>query len=388
MKRVLKHVGLIILYIILTVFGCIIMAFTSQKKPSEIEVVSQDVVEESTDLFENYYSKAEGLMYLMSLEEKVGQLFLVRYPANNDANKEIIDERPGGYILFGNNFENQTKETINEMLAENQNNSRIPLVFGVDEEGGSVVRVSQYEAFRSEKFMSPKDIYIKYGLAKILNDSEEKTKLLKSIGINMNLTPVVDIPTTEEAYIYDRSFGTDPEKTSEYASEIIKKMNADGMISVMKHFPGYGDNADTHAVEAIDEREYDQFKKVDFKPFEAGIKEGAPVILVSHNIVTCIDSELPASLSKKVNDVLRKDLNFTGLVITDDMSMSAMNKYVEEGNAYVQAILAGNDMIIASDFQSGKTQILEAIERGEISEEMINNAVKRVLACKCFYGII
>ena len=389
MKKVLKQIGLIILYVFLTIIGCMIIAFASQKQPVEEEVVSTEVIEtKESELFEEYYGKAEGLMYLMTLEEKVGQLFLVRYPSNNDANDEIIEEKPGGYILFERNFENQTKETIKEILEDNQKNSRIPMFFGVDEEGGTVVRVSQFEEFRNERFMSPRELYIKYGLSKILNDSDEKSKLLKSIGINMNLAPVVDVPTNENSFIYDRSFGTDYKKTEEFASEIVKKMNEDKMISVLKHFPGYGDNGDTHTGISIDERPYEQFESVDFKPFISGIKSGAPIILVNHNIVTSMDSELPASLSSKVNNILREELNFSGLVITDDLAMGAIQELSNDKSAAVQAILAGNDMIISSDFNNEKHQILDAIENNEIPIETIDKAVKRILACKCFYGII
>ena len=225
-------------------------------------------------------------------------------------------------------------------------------------------------------------------ITKIASDSEEKSKLLKSLGINMNLAPVVDVPTDENAYIYDRSFGTDVEKTKEYAAIVVKQMNEDKMISVMKHFPGYGDNIDTHKEIAIDEREYEQFEKVDFKPFIAGINEKAPMILVDHNIVTCMDKDYPASLSKKVNDVLRKNLNFSGLIITDDLAMDAVKEYVKDKKAAAQAIIAGNDMIISSDFENEKEQILEAIENGDISEATIDKAVRRILACKCYYGLI
>ena len=211
---------------------------------------------------------------------------------------------------------------------------------GVDEEGGTVVRVSLYKAYRSTKFMSPQDLLKQGGLEKIIEDSKEKSELLKSIGINTNLAPVVDVPTKATSFIYNRSYGKTPEETSEYVEKLIKTMNEDNMISVMKHFPGYGDNVDTHTGVAIDNREYKNFEEADFKPFIAGIKANGPMILMSHNVVKCMDEKYPASLSKNVHDILRNDLEFSGLIITDDLAMDAVKEYVDNGNAAVQAVRA------------------------------------------------
>lgn len=262
------------------------------------------------------------------------------------------------------------------------------MFFAVDEEGGTVTRVSSYSSFRDNKFDSPQDIYNQGGIDAIISDSEEKSNLLRSIGINMNLAPVADMPTDTSSFIYKRSLGRGVEETSNYIAEVVKKMNADGMISCIKHFPGYGDNVDTHTGIAIDERDYSVFEENDFKPFISGINNNAPVILVNHNIVNCMDSELPASLSKNVHKILRDNLNFSGLIITDDLAMDAVKKYTSDGNAAVQAIIAGNDLIISSDFINQKKEILNAIDEGIISEEQINDAVRRVLACKIAYKII
>ena len=147
----------------------------------------------------------------------------------------------------------------------------------------------------------------------------------------MNLTPVADVPTDTSSFIYKRSYGRGTEKTSIYVSELIKRMNEDNMISVMKHFPGYGDNVDTHTGIAIDERPYSTFENNDFLPFESWIEADGPAILVNHNIVNCMDSNLPASLSKNVHDILRNELEFTGIITTDDLAMDAVKSYVENG---------------------------------------------------------
>lgn len=385
MIKVLKNVVKTVLFVLIIIVSCLVVGFSSSNNLIEVTQKGDEEIH-TKELFEEYYGKAEELVKEMTLEEKIGQLFLVRYPENNSAINEIENENPGGYILFGVNFKEQTKDSILELIEKNQETSKIPMFFGVDEEGGTVVRVSQYEKFREEKFMSPLELYVKYGLRRIISDSNEKSILLRSLGINMNLAPVVDVPTNTESFMYKRSFGTDAEKTAEFAKEVTTKMKSDKMLSVLKHFPGYGDNVDTHTGIAIDEREYAYFENNDFKPFISGIEAGAPIILVNHNIVKCMDDTLPASLSPNVNKILRDNLNFSGLIITDDLSMGAIEKYSEKAAA--QAIKAGNDMIISSNFDEEKGQIIDAVTYGEISEERINESVKRILACKMKYEII
>lgn len=357
---------------------------TQTETTSSVESNQEDF---SNELFAQYYKQAEQIMKDMTIEEKVGQMFLVRYPDNGVIN-QIKNEAPGGYILFGKDFDNETKESILKELTENQQASKIGLIFGVDEEGGTVVRVSSHKAFRSSKFQSPQELWKQGQLPQILEDSKEKSELLKSIGLNMNLAPVVDVPTKTSSFMYERSYGRGAEKTATYVSRLIQTMNEDNMISVMKHFPGYGDNVDTHTGIAIDERPYSTFETSDFLPFESGIEAGGPCILVSHNIVKAMDENYPASLSENVHKILREDLNFSGIVITDDLSMEAVKTYAENGDVAVQAVLAGNDMLISSNFVEQKQEILKAIEENKIRENIINKAVRRILSMKIAYGII
>lgn len=361
---------------------------TASTPESEANTTNTEKNEDvSNELFAQYYETAEKIMQDMSIEEKVGQMFLVRYP-DSGVIEQIKNETPGGYILFGKDFDNETKESILEELTEEQEASKIGLIFGVDEEGGTVVRVSSHKAFRNSKFKSPQEIWKQGQLPAILEDSKEKSELLKSIGLNMNLAPVVDVPTKSSSFIYDRSYGRGAEKTATYTSELIKTMNEDNMISVMKHFPGYGDNEDTHTGIAVDERPYTTFETTDFLPFKSGIEAGGPCILVSHNIVKSMDENKPSSLSENVHKILREDLNFSGIVMTDDLAMDAVKSYVENGEAAVQAVLAGNDIIISSDFVSQKQEILKAIQEKKINEDIINKAVRRILSMKIAYGII
>ena len=157
---------------------------------------------------------------------------------------------------------------------------------------------------------------------------------------------------------------------------------------VLKHFPGYGNNVDTHTGIAIDERPYEQFVAEDFLPFQAGIKAGAGSVLVSHNVVTCMDESLPASLSPEVHRVLREELDFDGVILTDDLAMDAVEAYAQDGSVAVLAILAGNDMVVTTDFETQIPLVIDAVHTGLIPEEMIDQAVGRVLGWKYDLGIL
>ena len=341
----------------------------------------------SNELFSKEYESAQVKLDNMSLEEKVGQLFLVRYDKNM-ALSWINDYYAGGYILFAKDFDNHTKESIKEELSSLNKNSKIPLVFAVDEEGGYVTRVSRYKAFRDEKFPSPRDVYDSLGEEGLESIEKEKGELLLSLGINLNLAPVADVSVDSNDFINIRTFNRDAKETANLIGLMVDYANEVGISSSLKHFPGYGNNVDTHTGVAIDERSYDNFLNNDYLPFEEGIKRKVPSILVSHNIIKCIDSEYPATLSKMiVTGELRNKLNFSGIIITDDLSMGAVSSYVDDNSAAVLAINAGNDLIITSDFVNMYNSVITAVKSGKIKMETIDTAVRRILAWKSFYNM-
>ena len=258
----------------------------------------------------------------------------------------------------------------------------------VDEEGGYVTRVSRFPAFRSEKFASPRTYYEQGGYELLEQMENEKATLLKEIGINLNLAPVADVSTNENDFINNRTLGKGAKETSDYIKHMVKYANNNKINSCLKHFPGYGNNEDTHTGIAIDNRSYETFIENDYLPFKAGIEEKVPCILVSHNIIMSIDDKSPATLSEKVIKELRDILGFTGIIITDDLSMDAVKQYVEDGNAATMAINAGNDMIITDDFITMKNEVIKAIENNNIKEETINKAVTRIIAWKYYSGLI
>ena len=331
----------------------------------------------------------EALISTMTTEEKVGQLFFARCPAQNGV--QLASEyHLGGYILFGRDFKDKTLQEVQETIASYQNSVPIPMLIGVDEEGGTVVRVSSNSNLRSQRFLSPQQLYQQGGIDAILADTREKDALLHSLGINVNLAPVADLSTNPNDFMYDRTLGLGAQETSDYIAAVVSQMETDGMGSVLKHFPGYGSNGDTHTGSIVDSRALEQFRKEDFLPFQAGIEasQGSSAILFSHNIMQAVDSELPASLSPAVHQLLREELGFQGVALTDDLVMDALDSYSSQGSAAVLALLAGNDMLISTEFTTQIPQVLEALEQGTLTTDQIDQAAARVLGWKYDLGLL
>lgn len=355
----------------------------SSQSPEEQHRQEQEALEEARQ------QRIWDLISSMTLEEKVGQLFFVRCPADS-AVEDVSAYHLGGYILFGRDTKDRTANELIQTIQRYQDAAAIPLLMGVDEEGGTVVRVSSNPHLRSEKFASPQRLYALGGMDRILADTREKNVLLRALGFNVNLAPVADVSTDPGDFIYDRAFGQDAAATSDYVSAVTGRMRADGMGSVLKHFPGYGDNADTHTGIAVDDRPYEDFVNSDFLPFLAGMAAGGDTaaVLVSHNIVECMDPDLPASLSPAVHNLLRQDLGFDGVVMTDDLAMDAVGAYAGDGAVAVMALQAGNDMVVTTDYRSQIPKVLEAVENGSLEEAAIDAACRRVLRWKQALGLL
>lgn len=332
-------------------------------------------------------NKLEAYVDSMTLEQMVGQMFFARCPSSGAA-AQISSYHPGGYILFARDFANQTPASVKSTISGYQSASRTPMLIGVDEEGGTVVRVSKYPAFRAYPFLSPADIYNKSGINGLVSDTAEKDRLLKSLGINVNLGPVCDVSQNPSDYIYKRTLGKSGKETAPAISAIVSQMKKDRMGSVLKHFPGYGSNVDTHTGIAVDTRSIESFRQNDFLPFTAGIKAGAGGIMINHNIINCLDKGHPASLSPAVVKTLRNELGFNGVIMTDDLSMSAITKYTDGKNAAVSAVIAGSDMLISSDFVNQYNAVFSAVKNGTISKSRIRQSVLRIVQWKVNLGLI
>ncbi len=332
-------------------------------------------------------ANAQQILDKMSLEEKVGQMFFVRCP-KEDAVQEVSKYKLGGYILFARDFKDKTKKQVTANIKSYQDVSKLPMLIGVDEEGGTINRISLYPQFRAVPFWSPQDLFAQGGWELIISDTIEKANFLKALGVNLNMAPVCDVSTDPADFIYRRSFGKDAQLTAQYVRKVVETMNEHQMGSVLKHFPGYGNNKDTHTGIAHDARSYQSFESADFLPFISGMDAGAGAVLVSHNIVACMDPDYPASLSPKVHQILREKLGFDGIIMTDDLYMQAIRQYTADREAAVLAVLAGNDILCCTDYEVQIPAVIEAVGADVISPKQIDASVLRILKWKIKLGIL
>lgn len=331
--------------------------------------------------------RAKEILDEMTLEEKTGQMFIARCP-DTDAAAKAAAFCLGGYILFGQDFSGKTKEEVKQTIQSYQDAVEIPMLIGVDEEGGTVNRISINPNLRAVPFWSPQELYAGGGFDLIRSDTQEKCQLLRSLGVNLNFAPVCDVSQNPEDFIYSRSFGGDAWQTAAYVETVVGTMEEEGMGSVLKHFPGYGNNTDTHTGTAWDGRPYETFVNSDFVPFQAGIASGADMVLISHNVVACMDDGAPASLSLQVHEILRTELGFDGVIVTDDLAMDGVRSFAGDAEIAVRAVQAGNDMLCCTDFEAQVPAVLEAVKSGEIAQERIDESVLRILEMKLSLGII
>ena len=332
--------------------------------------------------------QAEEMLNSMTTEEKVGQMFMGCFYNGTPSPETVTEYGLGSVLLFKPTFTNGTMESVTADLNAIDKACDIAPIFAVDEEGGSVSRIGGSSSFRDEPFASPRELYDEGGMDAVMTDLHEKNALLSEIGIDLNLAPVCDISQNANDFMYSRSLGQDAETTSSYAEDVVKGCAEDGIGCCLKHFPGYGNNSDTHNGASVDSRTLQQLKDSDLLPFEAGIDAGAPFVLISHNIVTSIDDSAPASLSPEVHSLLRDDLGFEGIILTDDLSMGAISAFSSDANVAVTAILAGNDMLCTGDYASQYEAVLAAVESGTITEERIDESVKRILTWKISMSLI
>ncbi|NQM13265.1 beta-hexosaminidase [Streptococcus suis] len=319
----------------------------------------------------------------MTLEEKVGQMIFARMPSAGQT-EALETYHFGGYILFASDFEGKTLEQVKEEIASYQSLSKVPLLMASDEEGGTVTRISQ---LLETPFASPLELYQAGGIEAILLDAKQKTSLLKEEGIYAGFFPVADLSTDPSSFIYDRTIGQDTKTTSDYIGQLVTLLKEEQFASTLKHFPGYGDNADSHTDLVYDNRSLEELRANDFLPFKAGIEAGADSIMVSHNIVPAID-DVPSSISPEINKILRNELGFEGVIMTDDFDMQGLVQFVDQDTGALQTIQAGTDMILSSSYASQIPYIIEQVKAGTITEERIDQSVKRILGMKYDLGLI
>lgn len=334
--------------------------------------------------------RAAQILSQMSTKEKVAQLMVVAMPAKDAASVQSKYQF-GGYILFGRDFYRTNKSGMRRLLRSCQSSSKIPMLMATDEEGGTVVRASLYRKYRKSKFRSPRQVYRSGKYKGITKDTKNKDKFLKSLGLNCNFGPVADVPYKKSNFMYQRAFSTSAGKTSKFVRLTVTQMGNDGVVSALKHFPGYGKNGDTHGKIIRDKRSMTTFVTRDLRPFRSGIEAGADMIMVSHTIVKAFDNKHPASLSPAVMSYLRKDMGFDGVIITDGLGMKGVTDFVggDQGEAAARAVKAGCDMVCATgNYKACYNSLLKAVQKGEISGDQLDASVKRILMMKIRRGII
>lgn len=363
------------------VIGCLIFSDYQQHIQVEVQVEKTERTIETNEVEEN--KVIEDRLATMTLEEKVGQLFWARVPSDHQI-EDLQSYHLSGYILFGRDFEGRSIEDIKALTKGYQAAAQIPLLIGSDEEGGTVTRIS---SILETPFQSPMALYQQGGMDAVLSDTKQKAELLKSVGINAGLFSVADLARNQSAFIYDRTIGQDAQTTASYVQQVVEKLKKSKVGSTLKHFPGYGDNGDSHTAIIQDNRSLDELRQADFLPFQAGIDAGADSVLVSHNILSKIDT-VPSSISPKITDLLRKELHFKGVIMTDDLDMAGLADFVSQEEAAFQVIVAGNDLILGSSYQTQIPYLLKKISSGELTEGRIDESVRRILTWKYDLGLL
>ena len=330
----------------------------------------------------------------MSLAEKVGQLIIVGMEGttlNNDIKSLIVDHHVGGIILYQKNISNSTQllTLLNQLKSANSTNS-IPLFLSVDEEGGSISRMPE----ELKKLPANQTIGAVNNPTFSYKVGQALAAQLKAFGFNLNFAPVLDINSNPlNPVIGDRSFGNNPELVSKLGVETIKGLQSGGIIPVGKHFPGHGDTAvDSHLGLPIVNHDLSRLKSFELKPFQAAINKQVEAIMIAHLLLPKLDDQFPASMSKAViTDLLKNELNFQGLVVTDDMTTGAIVENYPVHEAAVQAVKAGSDLILVCHDYVSQLAVFRALQKavtsGEIPEAQIDASVYKILKLKQKYKL-
>ncbi|MDQ0058618.1 beta-N-acetylhexosaminidase [Paenibacillus harenae] len=330
----------------------------------------------------------------MTLEEKIGQMVIIGLEgtrADKDAINMINKNKIGGFILYKDNMNNadQIVSLLNALKSKNETN-KVPLWLSVDQEGGKVNRLPKaFVAMPTAKSM---------GAA----DNENYTQAvgqatglaLKSLGFNMDFAPVLDINSNpDNPVIGNRSFGSDADTVIRHGIETMEGLRSSDIAAVVKHFPGHGDTSvDSHLELPVIGKSLSELKKFELLPFKEAIAQDADAVMVAHLLIPSLDDANPASLSKRIiTDLLRDELGYDGVVMTDDMTMGGIVNHNDIGEAAVRSVLAGTDIVLVGHDNVKQIKVLNALKasaaEGDLTEEMINAHVHRILALKAKYAL-
>ena len=370
---------------------------SSEVSKKEEKVVKLDW-DEALELADEYRGK-------MSLEEKVGQVFMLNLEqldkrkgnyyefrkCTKTMQKNIAKYHVGGVILFSRNV--HSRKQLTAMTSGLQDADRTTLFIAVDEEGGRVARIGSNKKMKTtafptaEKIGKSKDDKYTYNMGKTIASE------IKELGFNVDFAPVADVKTSElNEEIGDRSFGSDPDKVSEHVSAFIQGLDKMGVSGAVKHFPGQGSSkGDTHVGSVDIDSSIARLRKTDFVPFEAGIAAGADFAMVSHISVSKVtESAEPASMSELImQTILREELGFQKIIITDACDMASITEHYTSAEAALNAFQGGADIILMpEDFEEAYQAVLSAVKEGTVEMERLDASVLRILAVKIQRGFL
>ena len=344
------------------------------QRPTEVDIVAERIAK-------------------MSLDEKIGQLMIAGFDGTEmtDQTRELINTyHVGGFIFFKPNLENpeQSRQLVNHLKELNADND-IPLFLAVDQEGGTVTRLPGLDPMKTnEEIGSSYEADFSYETGKLL------AAQLHAFGMQVNFAPSVDVNSNpNNPVIGNRAFGSDPNVVSEHGVQMMKGMQDENIITSVKHFPGHGDtNEDSHETLPVIEKTKEELAEIELMPFESSIEAGADMVMIAHILLPELGTSKPATLSKEVvTELLRKEMKYDGVIVTDDMTMGAIVNDYGIAEASVMAVEAGVDIILMAhgdeNVQETFIALKEAVENGDIHEERIDESVQRILLLKNKYEL-
>lgn len=361
-----------------------LLGMESTQEESTVEYTPEDALNEMVE------ESVAG----MTLEQKVAGLFFVtpeqltgvgQAVQAGEGTQEALAKWPvGGLVYFKQNI--QSEEQLKEMLANTVSYSSFPIFLGVDEEGGSVARVA--DALGLENVGPMADIGSAGDVQAAYAANQTIGTYLSSYGFNVDFAPIADVLTNpDNTVIGDRAFSDDPQTAADMVAGAVEGLQSAGVSACLKHFPGHGDTAgDSHTGAAETDRTKEEMAAAEFLPFQSGIGAGADMVMVGHISAPNLTGgeKVPASLSEEIiTGILRSELGYDGIIITDAMNMAAVTDYYEADVAAIMALKAGADMILMpEDFRQAYEGVLQAVQDGTVSQERVDDSLKRIYRVK------
>jgi beta-N-acetylhexosaminidase len=335
------------------------------------------------------------IVHRMTLDQKIGQMMLVQFVGSSysaNLSTMITQYNVGAVLIFTANGNVQSKQQLTDLIQQMQSNSPVPLAVAIDQEGGTVDRLVGLDGPRP----AAATIGATHDPAQAMAAGEQDARDLASYGINLNLAPVVDVTNVYNPQLYDRTFGDTPDLVTQMAGAYLKGLQQSGkVIGTLKHFPGLGDvGVDPHVGVPRLTRPLNELEQIDWAPYRTLIQQGdVHAIMVTHEIVTSVDSSVPSSLSYKlITGILRQQLGFQGVIMTDSLTMEGMLAYYSEDQAAALAVEAGDDLLMGASTPADVAAMIEGIKQavnaGTISQQRIDASVERILMMKYDMGLL